>query len=156
MEQHRVTSRTKARRRAVDVLFEADQRGRYRPLELSDLLQERLAVTAAQTALPQYSADIVDGVAANLAEIDEVLSTHLQGWTLERLPAVDRAILRMAVWELLYNDEIDDAVAISEAVTLAATLSTDDSPAFVNGLLDALRVLGPALRAELRGMSPSA
>ena len=60
------------------------------------------------------------------------------------------------MWELLYNDEIDDAVAISEAVTLAATLSTDDSPAFVNGLLDALRVLGPALRAELRGMSPSA
>ena len=156
MTVRRVTARTKARRRAVDVLFEADQRGRYRPLELSDLLQERLAVTAAQTALPQYSADIVDGVAANLAEIDEVLSTHLQGWTLERLPAVDRAILRMAVWELLYNDEIDDAVAISEAVTLAATLSTDDSPAFVNGLLDALRVLGPALRAELRGMSPSA
>ncbi|NCD15954.1 MAG: transcription antitermination factor NusB [Actinobacteria bacterium] len=156
MTDRRVTARTKARRRAVDVLFEADQRGRYRPLELSDLLQERLAVTAAQTALPQYSADIVDGVAANLAEIDEVLATHLQGWTLERLPAVDRAILRMAVWELLYNDEIDDAVAISEAVTLAATLSTDDSPAFVNGLLDALRVLGPALRAELRGMSPSA
>ena len=156
MPDRRVTARTKARRRAVDVLFEADQRGRYRPLELSDLLQERLAVTAAQTALPQYSADIVDGVAANLAEIDEVLATHLQGWTLERLPAVDRAILRMAVWELLYNDEIDDAVAISEAVTLAATLSTDDSPAFVNGLLDALRVLGPALRAELRGMSPSA
>lgn len=156
MTDRRVTARTKARRRAVDVLFEADQRGRYRPLELSDLLQERLAVTEAQTALPQYSADIVDGVAANLAEIDEVLATHLQGWTLERLPAVDRAILRMAVWELLYNDEIDDAVAISEAVTLAATLSTDDSPAFVNGLLDALRVLGPALRAELRGMSPSA
>lgn len=156
MTDRRVTARTKARRRAVDVLFEADQRGRYRPLELSDLLQERLAVTAAQTALPQYSADIVDGVAANLAEIDEVLATHLQGWTLERLPAVDRAILRMAVWELLYNDEIDDAVTISEAVTLAATLSTDDSPAFVNGLLDALRVLGPALRAELRGMSPSA
>ena len=156
MTDRRVTARTKARRRAVDVLFEADQRGRYRPLELSDLLQERLAVTAAQTALPQYSADIVDGVAANLAEIDEVLATHLQGWTLERLPAVDRAILRLAVWELLFNDEIDDAVAISEAVTLAATLSTDDSPAFVNGLLDALRVLGPALRAELRGMSPSA
>ena len=156
MTDRRVTARTKARRRAVDVLFEADQRGRYRPLELSDLLQERLAVTAAQTALPQYSADIVDGVAANLAEIDEVLATHLQGWTLDRMPAVDRAILRMAVWELLYNDEIDDAVAISEAVTLAATLSTDDSPAFVNGLLDALRVLGPALRAELRGMSPSA
>ena len=79
MTDRRVTARTKARRRAVDVLFEADQRGRYRPLELSDLLQERLAVTAAQTALPQYSADIVDGVAANLAEIDEVLSTHLQG-----------------------------------------------------------------------------
>lgn len=144
--ERRITARTKARRRAVDVLFEADQRDRYRPLDLSDLLQERLAVTAAQTSLPQYAADIVDGVAGHLAEIDEVLATHLQGWTLDRIPAVDRAILRMAVWELLFNDEIDGAVVISEAVTLAAELSTDSSPAFVNGILDTLRLLGPALR----------
>lgn len=154
--ERRVTARTKARRRAVDVLFEADQRRRYTPLGLSDLLQERLAVTAAQTALPQYSADIVDGVAGHLTEIDEVLSTHLQGWTLDRIPAVDRAILRMAAWELLFNEEIDDAVAISEAVTLAADLSTDASPAFVNGLLDRLAVIGPALREEYRGTSPHA
>src|SRR5660398_47683 len=79
-QHHRTTSRTKARRRAVDVLFEADQRGRYSPLELSDLLQERLSLTAAQTALPQYSADIVDGVATHLDAIDEVLTTYSQGW----------------------------------------------------------------------------
>lgn len=155
-EGHRTTARSKARRRAVDVLFEADQRDRYTPLGLSDLLQERLDLTAAQTALPQYSADIVDGVATHLAPIDEVISAHVQGWTLQRLPAVDRAILRMAVWELVFNDELDGAVVVDEAVNLAADLSTDASPAFVNGVLDRLRVLGPALREELRGMSPSA
>src|SRR5659263_148579 len=155
-QHHRTTSRTKVRRRAVDVLFEADQRGRYSPLELSDLLQERLSLTAAQTALPQYSADIVDGVATHLDAIDEVLTTYSQGWALHRMPAVDRAILRMAVWELVFNDEVDDAVVISEAVNLAADLSTDGSPAFVNALLDRLRVLGAAIREELRGISPSA
>jgi len=148
--KRRVTGRTKARRRAVDVLFEADQRGRYTPLALSDLLQERLALTAAQTPLPEYSAEIVEGVAAHLADIDDVLATYAQR-PLARMPAVDRAILRMAVWELLFNDEIADVVAISEAVKLAAELSTDGSPGFVNAVLDTIRVLGPALREDLGG-----
>jgi N utilization substance protein B len=154
--ERRVTARTKARRRAVDVLFEADQRGRYDPLGLSDLLQDRLAVTAAQTALPQYSADIVDGVATHLWALDDLLATYLQGWTIGRLPAVDRAILRMAAWELVFNDEVDDTTVVDEAVKLAADLSTDDSPGFVNALLDRMRLLAPAVREELRGTSAGA
>lgn len=150
--RRRATGRTKARRRAVDVLFEADQRGRYHPLDLSDLLQERLALTAAQTPLPSYSAEIVEGVADHLADIDEILTTYAPGRPLARMPAVDRAILRMAVWELLFNDEVDDVVAITEAVKLAGDLSTDASPGFVNAVLDRVRVLGPALREDLRGI----
>lgn len=150
-EGARVTARTKARRRAVDVLFEADQRGRWTPLRLSDLLQERLALTAAQTALPQYAVEIVEGVATHMAALDELLSTYVQGRPLERLAAVDRAILRMAAWELVFNDELDDAVVISQAVRLAGDLSTDESSAFVNAVLDRLRALGPAIRADLRG-----
>ncbi|NLI19800.1 MAG: transcription antitermination factor NusB [Actinomycetales bacterium] len=153
--KRRATARTKARRRAVDVLFEADQRGRYQPLALSDLLQERLATTAAETPLPAYSAELVEGVAGHLEDIDDILLTYAHGRTLDRMPAVDRAILRMAVWELLFDDEIDDAVVISEAVKLAAELSTEGSPRFVNAILDKIRVLGPALRLDLRGIDPS-
>lgn len=146
---HRVTARTKARRRAVDVLFEADQRGVFTPLGLSDLLQERLAMTAAQTALPEYSADIVDGVAVHLDAIDRTLGTYIQGRTLDRLPAVDRAILRMAVWEMFFNPSIDLPVTIAEAATIAADLSTDGSPAFVNAVLDRLRNAETAIAADL-------
>ncbi|SNU00744.1 NusB antitermination factor [Ruaniaceae bacterium KH17] len=149
MTTHRTTARTKARRRAVDVIFEADQRGVFTPLGLSDLLQERLAVTAAQTELPEYSADIVDGVATHLDDIDRVLGTYIQGRTLDRLPSVDRAILRMAVWEMFYNPEIDLPITISEATTLAADLSTDGSPAFVNAVLDRLRNAETAIAADL-------
>lgn len=146
---HRVTSRTKARRRAVDVLFEADQRGVFSPLGLSDLLQERLALTAAQTALPEYSADIIDGVSTHMDAIERVLESYVQGRPLERLPAVDRAILRMAVWEMFFNHEIDHPVTISEATTLAADLSTDGSPAFINAVLDRLRVAETAIAEDL-------
>lgn len=145
---HRITARTKARRRAVEVLFEADQRGHYTPAGLSDLLTQRLALTAAQTALPQYSADIVAGVAAHLDQIEDVLLTYAQGRPVERMPAVDRAIARMATWELIYNDEVDGVVTVAEAVTIAADLSTDESPATLNALLDRLRLLGPGLRSD--------
>lgn len=150
-EGTRATARTKARRRAVDVLFEADQRGMWSPLALSDLLQERLVVTAALTALPQYAVEIVEGVATHMDALDELLATYVQGRPLERLNAVDRAILRLAAWELVFNDELDDAVVISQAVRLAADLSGDEAPAFVNAVLDRLRALGPAIRADLRG-----
>nr|NLD40007.1 transcription antitermination factor NusB [Actinomycetales bacterium] len=146
---HRTTARTKARRRAVDVVFEADQRGRYSGKALGRLLQERLSVTAAQTTLPQYSADMVAGLAEHAAGIDRVLATYLQGWTLDRLPAVDRAILRTATWELLFNAELDAPIVITEAVNLAQDLSTDDSPAFVNAVLDRLRIIAPVLVAEI-------
>lgn len=145
----RITSRTKARRRAVDVLFEADQRGMYSPLGLSDLLQERLTLSAAQTELPSYAADIVDGVASHLGGIDRVLASHIEGRPLDRLPSVDRAVLRLAVWEMFYNPEIDMPVAISEATTLAADLSTDGSPGFINAVLDRLRLAETVIAAEL-------
>lgn len=125
------SSRSKARKRAVDVLFEATQRG----LPPVEVLAQRIVQPGTQTALPQYAVDIVEGVAEHRERIDEALTTYAQGWTLERMPAVDLAILRVGAWEILHNDELDDPVAIDEAVELARSLSTDDSPKFVNGLL---------------------
>ena len=94
-----------------------------------------------------YAVEIVDGVKARREEIDEIISTYAQGWTIDRMPAVDRAILRVGAWELLFQDDVPDAVAISEAVALAAQLSTDDSPEFVNGLLGRLQQVKPTLLA---------
>ncbi|MBD8061268.1 transcription antitermination factor NusB [Georgenia satyanarayanai] len=131
-----MAARTKARTRAVDVLYEADQRALAGwDIELRELLAQRLQHTAAQTALPQYSVEIVEGVADHATEIDELITTYAQEWTLPRMPAVDRAILRLGVWELMFNDDVPGAVAVDEAVALATKLSTDDSPRFVNGLL---------------------
>lgn len=130
-------ARSKARKRALDVLFEADQRG----LDPLTLLAER--VQRADPPVPPYAAEIVQGVCAHRERIDELLSTYAQGWVLERMPAVDRTLLRLSTWELLYNDEVPDAVAIDEAVELAQTLSTDESPAFVNGLLARLMQVKP-------------
>lgn len=124
-------ARTKSRKRALDILFEADQRG----VNVQGLLVERLARPMAQTALPEYAVTLVEGVVRTWAEINDLLATYSQGWTVERMPAVDRAILRLATWELLHSDEVPEAVTISEAVALAKDLSTDDSPAFINGLL---------------------
>lgn len=99
-----------------------------------------------QTINP-YTMDLVEGVVAMQEQIDEFLGTYSQGWTLERMPSVDRIILRLGAWELLYNDDVPDKVAISEAVELAKTLSTDESPAFINGLLGRLQELKPSLLA---------
>ncbi|MBD8058771.1 transcription antitermination factor NusB [Cellulomonas sp. JH27-2] len=136
-------ARTKARKRALDVLFEADQRG----VEPVTLLAQRIAQPGAETALPQYSVELVEGVVAEQARIDELLATHAHGWTIERMPAVDRAILRLGTWEVLFNDDVPDAVAVDEAVELARSLSTDESPAFVNGLLGRIVDLKPTLLA---------
>ena len=122
-------ARSKARKRALDVLFEADQRG----LDPVSLLADRVADPGAR--VPEYAATMVEGVSRHRERIDELLSTYSRGWPLERMPAVDRAVLRLGAWELLFNDEVPDAVAIDEAVELARTLSTDESPGFVNGLL---------------------
>ena len=132
-------ARTKARKRALDVLFEAELRG----LPVLDVLAERAADEI--PPLPAYAADLVRGVHAHQQRIDELLATYAQGWTLERMPTVDRNLLRIGAFELLWADDIPDAVAISEAVRLARELSTEGSPAFVNGLLARLLGLKPTL-----------
>jgi N utilization substance protein B len=129
-----VAARTKARSRALDILFEADQRG----LNAQTLLEQRLGDPESRVGNNPYSSEIVRGVVAKWTDINTALTDYSQGWTIERMPAVDRAILRMGAWEVLYNEDIPDAVAISEAVTLATELSTDESPSFVNGLLGRL------------------
>lgn len=136
-----MSARSKARRRALDILFEAEQRS-VTPHEALTGRREKTDMVIAE-----YSVEIIEGVLEHEAEIDEFLSTYSQGWTLERMPAVDRMILRVGAWELLFNDDIPDGVAVSEAVELAKMLSTDDSPAFINGLLGRLQQLKPTLLA---------
>lgn len=136
-----MSARSKARNRALDVLFEAEQRS----APAFEVLKDRREKTD-QTINP-YTADIVEGVVAMQERIDEFLQTYSQGWPLERMPAVDRIILRIGTWELLYNDDVPDGVAVSEAVELAETLSTDESPSFINGLLGRLQQLKPTLLA---------
>ena len=136
-------ARSKARKRALDVLFEADQRG----LEPLEVLRARLAEPGTESALPQYAVDLVEGVVAQRERIDEVLATYAHGWVLERMPAVDRAALRIGAWEVLFIEDVPDAVAVDEAVELVRALSTDDSPAFVNGLLGRVVELKPTLLA---------
>jgi len=125
-------ARRKARKRALDVLYESDLR-ELPPVEV-------LAGYVARLAVPRpehlgYAAGLVEGVAAHQERIDELIASYAEGWTLERMPVVDRNLARIAVYELLYVDEIDDAVAITEAIELAKQMSTDDSPRFLNGLL---------------------
>jgi transcription antitermination protein NusB len=134
-----VAARSKARKRALDILFEADQRG----LDPLAVLAER--VRRGEPPVSEYTVEIVEGAVAHRERIDELLSTYAQGWTLDRMPGVDRSLLRLAAWELLYNDDVPDAVAIDEAVELAHSLSTDESPAFVNGLLARLLAVKPSL-----------
>jgi len=135
-----VGARTKARKRALDLLFESEQRG----VNAQDLLARRLADSGDQPPLNEYTALLVEGVVGRWSEINELLSTYSQSWPLERMPAVDRAILRLGAYEVLYA-EVADAVAISEAVGLATALSTDQSPTFVNGLLARIAEVKPTL-----------
>ena len=134
-----MAARSKARKRALDVLFEAEIRSE----PVLALLDERVA--AASPPVSPYAADLVRGVQAHRERIDELLGSNAQGWTLDRMPAVDRNTLRIGAFELLWADDVPDAVAISEAVALARELSTDGSPAFVNGLLARLLELKPTL-----------
>ena len=127
-----MAARSKARKRAVDVLYEADVRGNDRLAVLRDRIE------TANPPVPEHTIRLVEGVAEHGARIDELIDTHASGWSIDRLPDVDRAILRMAVFELLWADDVPDPVVIDEAVELAKTLSTDESPAFVNGVLGAI------------------
>jgi len=125
-------ARRKARKRALDVLYEADVRGSAIP----DILASALTrIEPPAPAHMPYAVSLVEGVAAHLDRIDELIGSYAEGWTLDRMPIVDRNLARIAVYELLYVDEIDDAVAITEAVELAKQMSTDDSPRFLNGML---------------------
>ena len=138
--------RHQARKRAVDLLFEAEARG----LSAAEVAESRTSLAGSNSevsALNPYSAIVARGVSAHASHIDDLISSHLQGWTLERLPAVDRAIMRVAVWELLYADDVPGPVAVDEAVQLAKELSTDDSPGFVNGVLGQLMLVTPQIRA---------
>jgi N utilization substance protein B len=136
-----VAARSKARKRALDILFAAEARGAD-PLAVLD---ERLAVTDAPPFGP-YAASLVRGVVAHRDRIDSLIASHSVGWTLARMPAVDRTILRIAVLEIVYSDDVPPAVAVDEAVELAKSLSTDDSPRFVNGVLGQIVIVAPQLR----------
>ena len=129
-----MSARTKARKRALDILFQADVRGD----EVATILAaeaKRAANEPARQASWLYAREIVDGVIDNSEAIDEQITTFAKDWSLARMPAVDRALLRMGTWEILFNDEVPAAVAIDEAVELAKEFSTDGSPAFVHGVL---------------------
>lgn len=132
-------ARTRARKRALDILFESEQQG----LALGATLARRMAT--AEQPLNEYTIALVEGVNVHQERIDELLSTYSEGWTLERMPAVDRNVLRMGAYEILFRDDVPDPVAISEAVNLVRDLSTDESPTFVNGLLARLISVKPTL-----------
>ena len=129
-----MSARSKARKRAVDAVFAADLR-KISPLDLLNEVAELAADRQNQEAIFGYAREIVQGVIDQHEQIDDLLETYSQGWALDRMPNLDRAILRVAVWEILHNADVPNAVAVNEAVELAKELSTDDSGAFVNGLL---------------------
>jgi N utilization substance protein B len=136
-----VSARSKARKRAVDLLYEADLRG----ADTLTILADRVAL--GQPPVNEYTVELVEGVAAHGSRIDELLGEYAEGWTIERMPGVDRAVLRVGVYELLWRADVPDAVAIDEAVELAKTLSTDESPRFVNGVLARVLRDRPAVTA---------
>jgi len=127
-------ARSKARKRALDVLYGADVRGESINVALA-AEQARADNDPKRANSWGYARDIVVGITEHGDEIDELIETYAQGWTISRMPAVDRAIVRIGMWEILFNEEIPDGVAISEAVESATVLSTEDSAGFVNGLL---------------------
>lgn len=136
------SARSKARKRALDILFEAE----FRDAPVLDLLAER--ITLGSPPVSPYAADLVRGVTVHKARIDKLIGEFAEGWTLDRMPAVDRNVLRIGIYELLWADDVPDGVAISEAVLLARDLSTDASPAFVNGLLAGIAELKPSLHPQ--------
>ncbi len=143
-------ARSTARKRALNTLYEADEKGQ----DILSLLAERIAEPGAQTPLPDYAIEIVRGVAEHRRDIDRTLNEHSTGWKVWRMPVVDRNILRIAVWEILFNDEVPGRVAIDEALGLAKTLCDEDSPAFIHGLLSAV-CSSEAAKAEAEAGSPA-
>lgn len=146
-----VKGRHQARKRAVDLLFEAEARG-LSPAEVVDVRTALAEAKPDVAALPAYTQTVARGVGDQMAHIDDLISSHLQGWTLDRLPAVDRAILRVSVWELLHAEDVPEPVAVDEAVQLAKELSTDDSPGFINGVLGQVMLVTPQIRAAAQAL----
>lgn len=136
--------RRASRKRAVAILYEASLRGE----DPVSLVGGRVGAIEVEP-ISDYTVSLVEGVAANRERIDELLSEHAQGWSLERMPAVDLAALRIGAYEILWSEDVPDAVAIDEAVGIAKTLSTDDSPRFVNGVLGRIGAIADRLRAVL-------
>jgi N utilization substance protein B len=138
-----VGARSKSRKRAIDVLYSADVRGESIDSAVRAEEERQLAEPTRRANSWEYAKQISEGVAEHLDEINELIDTYAQGWTIERMPAVDRAIIRIGIWELLFNPEVPEGVAISEAVDEARSLSTEDSSGFVNGLLGRIATLRP-------------
>ena len=139
-----MSARSKARKRALDILFQSDVRGDELAVTLA-AEAKRAANEPAREASWLYAREIVDGVIDNRDDIDEQIVTHARDWKLERMPAVDRAILRLGTFEVVYAEDVPEVVAIDEWVALATDLSTDESPKFVNGVLGRLLELKPTL-----------
>jgi len=128
-----VSARSKARKQSLDLLYEGDIRGQAP----ADLLASREVVDEEPDARPirDYTKELISGIADNRRKIDELISTYAQGWDMDRLPAVDRNILRLGIYEILWCKDLDDAIAIDEALNLARELSTDDSATYIHGVL---------------------
>lgn len=133
-----MSARGKARKRALDLLYASEMRSESAVVALDR------AIEAGEGPTNDYTGLLVRGVVENQARIDELLSEYSQGWTLARMPAVDRNVLRLGVFELLYVEDVPDAVAVSEAISLVRDLSTDESPTFVNGILGAIEKSKPS------------
>ena len=136
-----MAARTKARKRALDLVFECEARN----ILLNDLLDERIVTN--DPPVNEFTVALIRGLAENINRIDDLLENYSEGWPLDRMPAVDRNVLRLAVFEILYVDDVPDAVAVSEALNLVRDLSTDESPTFVNGVLGNIVRNKPALSA---------
>ena len=132
-----MSARSKARKRALDILFESD----LRTSSAMDLLASRPPEDLSQG---EYSAQLVRGVSEHREKIDELIVTYAEGWDMDRMPAIDRNILRISIFEILWSPEIDDAVAVSQAVEMATELSTEKSPSYINGVLGRIIVLKPS------------
>ena len=134
-----MSARTKSRKRALDILFESEAQS----LPPGGTLADRLADT--EYPVNDYAVLLIEGVVTHRERLDEIIAENAKDWTLDRMPAVDRNLLRIGAYEILYVDDVPDAVAVSEAVSLASDLSTDESPSFVNGLLSKIVELKPTL-----------
>ncbi|WP_329114368.1 transcription antitermination factor NusB [Streptomyces sp. NBC_01465] len=143
-----MAARNTARKRAFQILFEADQRGASVQTVLADWIRHSHSGDDRQPPVSEYTMELVEGYAEYADRIDDLIATYAVGWTLDRMPVVDRNIVRLGAYELVWVDGTPDAVVIDEAVQLAKEFSTDESPSFINGLLARFKDLKPSLRRD--------